>query len=106
MIGHSSPAMPRHYLHADQNNIKNAVALLPNVTGITTKQEEKEVAQARLKAAVTALEGLTADQFKKLIEKAGAEIKKLEEKLKKKAGADKSVAKKGAKAGSEASAVE
>ncbi len=77
VIGHSSPAMTRHYLHADQNNVKNAVALLPNVTGITTQQEEKDAAQARMKAAVAALEGLTADQLKKLIEKAGAEVKKL-----------------------------
>ena len=54
------------------------------MTGIyTIKQEEKDAAQARLNAAVTALEGLTADQLKKLIEKAGDEIKKLEEKAKK-----------------------
>lgn len=63
------------------------------MTGITTKQEEKEAAQARLKAAVAALEGLTADQLKKLIGKAGAEIKKLEEKAKKKSGEDKGAAK-------------
>jgi type II secretory pathway pseudopilin PulG len=85
--------MTRHYLHADQNNVKNAVALLPNVTGITTKEEENEAAQARLKAAVKAMEGLTADQLKKLIEKAGAEIKKLKEKAEKKSAEEKGTAK-------------
>ena len=88
VIGHSSPAMTRHYLHADQNNVKNAVALLPNVTGITTEQDEKEAENARMKAAVAALEGLTAGQLKMLIEKAGAELKKLVEKAKKKSGED------------------
>lgn len=106
VVGHSSPAMTRHYLHADPNNVKNAVALLPNVTGITTEEDEKEAENARMKAAVAALEGLTADQLKKLIEKAQAEVQKLVEKAKKKSGGeDKSVAKKGAKAVSETSAI-
>jgi hypothetical protein len=96
--------MPRRYLYTDQNNVKNAVALLPNVTGITTKEDEKEAENARMKAAVEALDGLTADQLKKLIEKAGAEIKKLVGKAKKKPGEDKSAAKKGAMAGAEVSA--
>ena len=86
VIGHSSPAMTRHYLHADQNNVKNAVALLPNVTGITTEQDEKEAENARMKAAVKALEGLTVAQLKKLIEKAVAELKKLVEKAKNEIG--------------------
>ena len=49
--------------------------MLPNVTGITTKQEEKDAEDARLKAAVAALERLTIDQLKELIKKARAELK-------------------------------
>jgi hypothetical protein len=68
--------------------------LLPKVIGIaTTKQEETEAENARMKAAVAALEGLTAGQLKMLIEKAGAELKKLGEKTKKKSIEDKVAAK-------------
>lgn len=33
VVGHSNPAMTRHYLHADKNVVKNAVCALPDVTG-------------------------------------------------------------------------
>lgn len=33
IVGHSNPAMTRHYLHADQNVVQAAVDSLPDVTG-------------------------------------------------------------------------
>jgi len=74
VIGHTSPAMTRHYLHADQNNIKNAVALLPDVTGLVkeegaTAEEVSEVGKvmekmtdAQLKALAGKLQALVTQR--------------------------------------------
>ena len=63
VIGHTSPAMTRHYLHADQNNIKNAVALLPDVTGLVTVEGATE---AEVSEVGKVMEKMTDEQLKAL----------------------------------------
>ena len=71
VIGHTNPAMTRHYLHADQENVKQAVALLPNVTGVMTERELEALAKERLRKVVEALDGLTEEQLKAVAEAVG-----------------------------------
>lgn len=79
VIGHTNAAMTRHYLHADQENIKQAVALLPNVTGVMTEGELEALAKERLRKAVEALDGLTEEQLKAVAEAVGERQKRLAE---------------------------
>ncbi len=79
VIGHTNPAMTRHYLHADQENVKQAVALLPNVTGVMTERELEALAKERLRKAVEALDGLTEEQLKAVVAAVGERQKTLAE---------------------------
>ena len=79
VIGHTSPAMTRHYLHADQENVKQAVALLPNVTGVMDEGDLEALAKERLRKAVEALDGLTEEQLKAVADAVGERQKKLAE---------------------------
>lgn len=79
VIGHTNAAMTRHYLHADQENVKQAVALLPNVTGVMTEGELESLAKERLRKAVEALDGLTEEQLKAVADAVGERQKKLTE---------------------------
>jgi integrase len=56
LVGHSNPAMTRHYLHVDLASVKNAIASLPNVSG---KEMIEEKSDAKLEEIKKLLTGLT-----------------------------------------------
>lgn len=64
VVGHSNPAMTRHYLHADQNVVKNAVYALPDVTGTTPIPEPANAAKAERAALLSIAECMTAKTWK------------------------------------------
>ena len=64
VVGHSNPAMTRHYLHADQNVVKKAVYALPDVTGAAPTPDPADAAKAEKTAILTTLEGMTAKTWK------------------------------------------
>ena len=64
VVGHSNPAMTRHYLHADQNIVKNAVYALPDVTGTTPVQDPVDAAKAERTALLAIVKGMTAKTWK------------------------------------------
>ena len=64
VVGHSNPAMTRHYLHADQNIVKKAVYALPDVTGTTPIPEPADAAKAEKAALLAIAEGMTAKTWK------------------------------------------
>ncbi len=70
VVGHSNPSMTRHYLHADQNVVRNAVCALPDVTGTDTKEAADATTRASLDAILGQLEGLDSDQLQELVKKA------------------------------------
>jgi len=76
VVGHSNPAMTRHYLHADQNVVKTAVGLLPDVSGTADKEKDKHAPSEKLKAFLAGLEGLSKEE----LEKVGARVKEIQEK--------------------------
>ena len=65
VVGHSNPAMTRHYLHADPTVIRNAVAALPDITG----NKEQDQMDVRVTAVLKELETLSEEQLKKVSEK-------------------------------------
>ena len=73
VVGHSNPAMTRHYLHADQNVVKTAVGLLPDVSGNADKEKDKHAPSAKLKAVLAGLEGLGREELAKV----GARVKEM-----------------------------
>jgi len=75
VVGHSNPAMTRHYLHADQNIVKNAVYALPDVTGITITEKTGKSTHANLDAILKQLEELDVEQLKELVKKTKATLK-------------------------------
>ena len=54
--------MTQHYTHIGLETAQNAIALLPDVTGTQAPQNQKDVADAKLAAVLTQLDGLTEDQ--------------------------------------------
>ena len=64
VVGHSNPSMTRHYLHADQSVVKNAVYALPDVTGTTPLPEPADAAKAEKAALQAILNGMTARTWK------------------------------------------
>ncbi len=62
IVGHSNPAMTRHYLHESESALTNAVAALPDVTGETVQQEDDEAVARRLQAFRTAWDSLATDE--------------------------------------------
>ena len=78
VVGHSNPAMTRHYLHADQNVVKDAVGLLPDVSGTADKEKDKHAPSAKLKAVLAELDGLTDDELTTV----GSKVREIEAKRK------------------------
>jgi hypothetical protein len=72
VVGHSNPAMTRHYLHADQNVVKNAVGLLPDVA----HPNSASAATAKFEAILAGLEGLSKEELAKV----GERVKEMMEK--------------------------
>jgi integrase len=64
VVGHSNPAMTRHYLHADQSVVKTAVYALPDVTGAVPTPDPADTAKAEKTSILTTLEGMTAKTWK------------------------------------------
>lgn len=67
IVGHSSPAMTRHYFHVSENALQNAVGALPNVGG-----NGADTSKGVPCAFCAVLDGMTLDQLKA----ARAEIEK------------------------------
>ena len=63
VVGHSNPAMTRHYLHADPVVVKKAVSALPDVTGKERIPTAEEKADERRKALKDALQRMTAETW-------------------------------------------
>lgn len=72
IVGHSSPAMTRHYFHVSENALQNAVGALPAVGGALALPDGADAAQAVPCAFCAVLDGMTLDQLRE----ARAEIDK------------------------------
>jgi len=61
LVGHSNPAMTRHYLHVDLASVQNAIASLPNVSGKEMIEEKNDAKLDEIKRLLTGLtnKGLT-----------------------------------------------
>lgn len=64
LVGHSSPAMTRHYTHTDELSARRAVAALPSVIGEPKPEEKKPDAETVLREVVTMTKSMTAKTWK------------------------------------------
>lgn len=64
IVGHSNPAMTRHYFHVSENALQNAVCALPDVGGALALPDRADAPQAAPCALCAALDGMTLDQLK------------------------------------------
>ena len=64
MVGHSNPAMTRHYFHVSENALQNAVKALPNVGGAVALPNGAEDSGGVPCAFCAVLDGMTLDQLK------------------------------------------
>lgn len=62
IVGHSNPAMTRHYFHEQESALISAVAALPDVTGETIQQEDGDAGEGRLRAFCAAWDALATDE--------------------------------------------
>jgi len=62
IVGHSNPAMTRHYFHESENALTNAVAALPDVTGADTKPEVADAVAGRFRSFCAAWDALRTDE--------------------------------------------
>ena len=69
VVGHSNPAMTRHYLHQDQKAVRNAVDALPDVTHAKTLPEGADATGAKFDAVLAMLDTFTDEQLKTLAKK-------------------------------------
>ena len=75
IVGHTSPAMTRHYTHVSEHAAAQAVAALPPVLGKTPpKMLPAQTPAEAIRAAVAALEGATAKTWAKANTAALAEL--------------------------------
>jgi integrase len=66
IVGHSNPAMTRHYYHESDAALISAVSALPDVTGVLSLIEAPDATRATLDDITTKLEGLTVNQLAEL----------------------------------------
>ena len=64
IVGHSNPAMTRHYFHVSENALQNAVGALPNVGGAVALPNGAEDSGGVPCAFCAVLDGMTLDQLK------------------------------------------
>lgn len=76
IVGHSNPAMTRHYFHESEEALKNAVSTLPDVTGADVAAESAKSAEGRFSGVYAALDGMTEAELREV---AAYVAKKLEE---------------------------
>ena len=70
LVGHSNPAMTRHYMHDDLKAVQKAVYALPDVSGTETPDLIAEASKKELEAILEKLEKLTSEDLAKLIKRA------------------------------------
>jgi integrase len=78
VVGHSNPSMTRHYLHADQTLVQNAVYALPDVTDNKSMGDEKAATTEEIDTVKKVVERMTAEQLKQLAHQVRAAIAKTE----------------------------
>jgi len=81
VVGHSNPAMTRHYLHQDLDAVRNAVDALPTFGRTNALPEATDATQSDLGAILAVLDRLTDSELSKVIEKAGTIIQQRAEQL-------------------------
>ncbi len=64
IVGHTSPAMTRHYFHVSENALQNAVGALPDVGGALALADGADAAQAVPCAFCAVLDGMTLEQLR------------------------------------------
>ena len=64
IVGHSSPAMTRHYFHVSENALQNAVGALPDVGGTLALPDGANAVQAVPCAFCAVLDGMTLEQLR------------------------------------------
>ncbi len=66
IVGHSNPAMTRHYFHESTDALKNAVATLPDVCGTLHALPAPDAAQADLGGIAAMLDGMSRERLQAL----------------------------------------
>ena len=64
IVGHSSPAMTRHYFHENENALKMAVGALPDIGGAVALPDGASAPQAVPCAFCAVLDGMTLEQLR------------------------------------------
>ena len=64
IVGHSSPAMTRHYFHVSENALQNAVGALPSVGGVLALPDGADASKGAPCAFCAVLDGLTLEQLR------------------------------------------
>ena len=62
IVGHSNPAMTRHYFHEQESALTTAVAALPDVTGEANQVDSNNEAAARFRSFCAAWDALATDE--------------------------------------------
>lgn len=65
IIGHSNPAMTRHYFHESVSALKTTVASLPSISGELPPPGTTNAAEARYRRFCDTVDGMTADELKR-----------------------------------------
>ena len=61
IVGHSNPAMTRHYFHESVSALKTTVAALPSIGGELPPPADADAAEARYRAFCAAWDALASD---------------------------------------------
>jgi integrase len=69
LVGHSNPAMTRHYMHDDLQAVQRAVYALPDVSGTEAPELIAEASKKELESILEKLGKLTKEDLEKLREK-------------------------------------
>ena len=77
IVGHSNPAMTRHYTHVGEIAAKKAIASLPSLSGVSIPQEARTVKgneSDKLKQIAKTLKGMNAKNWEKTKDRLLAEV--------------------------------
>lgn len=64
IVGHSNPAMTRHYFHESRESLQIAVDALPDVTGTITPETAPNGPSAKIEAFRAIVDGMTKEELK------------------------------------------
>lgn len=73
IVGHSNPAMTRHYYHESEEALRGVISALPSMTGTIAPEDVEAATRAKVTGILREIESLTEEELSELA--AGIKLK-------------------------------